>query len=131
MDAKVEKAASDGAHSELTEKIIGCCFTVANELGVGFVEKVYENALVHELRKESLNAAQQNPLAVHYDGVVVGEFFLDVLVEDSVIVELKAVSELNNIHEAQCLNYLKASDLHTCLLINFGRPRIQIRRFSL
>ncbi|MCH8204809.1 MAG: GxxExxY protein [Candidatus Hydrogenedentes bacterium] len=125
------KKAADGAHAELTEKIIGCCFTVANELGVGFIEKVYENAVVHELRKGSLNVVQQNPLAVHYDGVVVGEFFLDVVVEGSVIVELKAVSELNNFHEAQCLNYLKASGLHTCLLINFGQSRLKVRRFSL
>ncbi len=116
MSAKVKEAEGDGAHSELTEKIIGCSFTVANELGVGFVEKVYENALVHELRKRGLIALQQHPFAVRYDDVIVGEFVADVLVEDSVITELKAVSELNNIHQAQCLNYLKASGLHTCLL---------------
>ena len=131
MNATPEKDAGDGAHAELTEKIIGCSFTVANELGVGFVEKVYENALVHELRKQGLVAAQQHPFSVRYDGVVIGEFVADVLVEDSVIVELKAVSELNNIHEAQCLNYLKAGGLHTCLLINFGQSRIKVRRFSL
>ena len=98
MSAKVKKVAADGAHSELTEEIIGCSFTVANELGVGFVEKVYENALVHELRKRGLTALQQHPFSVRYDDVVIGEFVADVLVEDRVIIELKAVSEFNSVH---------------------------------
>ena len=131
MNSNSDRAEWDGAHVELTEKIIGCSFTVSNELGVGFVEKVYENALVHELRKRDLICLQQHPFSVRYDNVIVGEFAADVQVEDSVIIELKAVSELSNIHAAQCLNYLKASGLHTCLPINFGQSRIQIRRFSL
>ena len=128
MDLKTNR---DGAHAELTEQIIGCAFEVSNELGVGFVEKVYANALVHELCKRGLTVAQQYPITVMYDDVIVGEFVADVLVEDRVLIELKAVSDLNNIHKAQCLNYLKASGLRTCLLINFGQPRIQIQRLSL
>ena len=127
----IVEANRDGAHVELTEQIIGCAFAVSNQLGAGFVEKVYENALVHELRKRGLTVAQQHPLTVLYDGVIVGEYIADVLVKDCVLIELKAVSDLNNIHEAQRLNYLKAGGLSTCLLINFGQPRIQIRRLSL
>ncbi len=128
MDVKVNR---DGAHADLTENIIGCAFAVSNELGAGFVEKVYENSLVHEPRKRGLTVAQQHPLTVQYDGVIVGQFIADMLVEDCVLIEMKAVSDLSNIHEAQCLNYLKAGGLGTCLLINFGQPHIQIRRFSL
>ena len=82
--------------NELTERIIGCAFTVANGLGSGFLEKVYENALAHELRKHRLRADQQSQVAVHYDGVVVGEYFADILVEETVIVELKAAREIND-----------------------------------
>jgi GxxExxY protein len=113
----------------LTERIISCAYTVANTLGCGFLEKVYENALCHELRKAGLSVVQQQGMEVHYDGIVVGEFTADVVVEQRVIVELKAVSVLEDAHTAQCLNYLKASGLPKCLLINFGRPKIEIRRF--
>jgi GxxExxY protein len=95
---------------------------------MGFVEKVYENAHVHEMRKGGLRVQQQYPIKVIYDGISVGEFFADVLVNELVLVELKAVSALNNDHVAQALNYLKASSLPVCLLINFGRSKIQVRR---
>ena len=114
--------------SDLTEKIIGCAFRVSNELGCGFLEKVYENALAHELQKSSLRVAQQQPIAVHYDSVVVGDYVADLVVEDSVPVELKAAKALDDVHAAQCLNYLKATGLRLCLLINFGRPKIEVRR---
>ncbi len=113
----------------ITEKIIGCAYDVSNTLGSGFVEKVYENALYIRASKAGLKVTQQAPLTVYYEGAVVGEFVVDLLVEDRVLVELKAVRELDEIHEAQAMNYLKASGLPVCLLINFGRPKIEIRRF--
>ena len=114
--------------NELTEKIIGCAYKVSNGLGCGFLEKVYENALAHELRKAGLRVRQQHPIQVFYDGVVVGDYVADLLVEDSVILELKTVRELDDVHLAQGLNYLNATGLHLCLLINFGNPRADIRR---
>ena len=111
----------------LTERIIGCAFKVANGLGHGFLEKVYENALVHELRKAGLQVVQQQGLEVHYDGVLVGEFQVDLLVEGRVLVELKAVARFHEAHVAQCLNYLKASGKAVCLLFNFGRS-LEFRR---
>jgi len=113
----------------LTERIIGCAYTVANSLGCGFLEKVYENALCHELRKAGLAVNQQLGMEVHYDGVVVGEYTADLVVERKVIVELKAFDSLDSSATAQCLNYLKAAGLHVCLLINFGKPKLDIRRF--
>jgi GxxExxY protein len=112
----------------LSEVIIGSAFAVVNTLGVGFLEKVYENALAHELRKGGLTVFQQHAVAVHYDGVVVGTYTADLLVEDAVLVELKAVKALDAIHSAQCLNYLKATGLRLCLLLNFGSPRMEIKR---
>lgn len=111
----------------LTERVIGCAYRVSNYLGVGFVEKVYENALAHEMRKNGLRVVQQHPIKVIYENVVVGEFFADLLVEERVLVELKAVSDLASEHLAQALNYLRATGLDACLLINFGRARIRVR----
>jgi GxxExxY protein len=115
--------------NELTGRIIGCAYAVSNELGAGFLEKVYENALTYELKKSGLCAQQQHPIQVHYDGVVVGEYVADVVVENAVLVELKAVKAFDNIHFAQCINYLKATGMQICLLINFGQPKIEIKRF--
>jgi GxxExxY protein len=112
----------------LSERIIGCAFTVANGLGSGFLERVYENALAHELRKAGLAVAQQQGVSVFYDDVIVGEYAADLLVEAAVIVELKAVRALDDVHQAQCMNYLRATGLQLCLLLNFGRPRVEIRR---
>jgi len=112
----------------ITEKIIGCAYTVANILGSGFLEKVYENALAHELRKAGLDVLQQAAIPVMYDGVTVGEYVADLLVDNEILVELKAVKALDNIHFAQCMNYLKATGLTVCLLINFGTPRIEVKR---
>ena len=113
---------------KITERIIGCAHSVSNELGIGFIEKVYENSHAHEMRKDGLKVLQQHPIKVYYDRVIVGEFFLDMLVNDLVIVELKAVSALDEIHMAQGFNYLRASGLPACLLINFGQSKIQVRR---
>jgi GxxExxY protein len=115
----------------LTGRIIGCAQTVLHGLGTGFVEKVYERALVHELDKAGLAVSQQYPMTVWYDGIVVGEFSADLLVEHSVLVELKAAKAIDDIHYAQCLNYLKASGLHLCLFLNFGKPRLGIKRLVL
>jgi GxxExxY protein len=111
---------------KITEKIIASAFKVSNTLGIGFVEKVYENARAHQMRKDGLKVVQ-HPIQVEYDGEIIGEFFADMLVEDRILVELKAVSELTSEHLAQALNYLRATGLDACLLINFGRSRIQVR----
>jgi len=115
----------------LTARIIGCAYRVANELGPGFLEKVYENALAHELRKAELRVTQQHNITVHYDGLTVGEYVADLLVEERILIELKACKELDEIHLAQCLNYLKATGMPICLLMNFGKPKIQIRRLMM
>jgi GxxExxY protein len=109
----------------------GCALTVLHTLGTGFLEKVYENALLHELRKAGLTVSQQHPTLVHYEGVVVGKYAVDLLVEHTVLVELKVAKAIDEIHRAQCLNYLKATGLHLCLLFNFGRPRLEIKRIVL
>lgn len=116
--------------SQLTEEVIGCAFTVSNTLGCGFLEKVYENALAHQIRKAELQVQQQYGVRVHYDGVTVGEYAADLLVEGVLLVELKAVREFDDIHLAQCLNYLKATGLPLCLLMNFANPRVKIRRIA-
>jgi GxxExxY protein len=116
------------AINEIASRIIGAAFAVSNELGVGFLEKVYENALAHEIRKSGLEAKQQWPIDVWYDGIVVGQYIADILVEDLVIVEAKAVKALDDIHLAQCLNYLKATKRSLCLLLNFGQSRIEVKR---
>jgi GxxExxY protein len=106
-------------------------FAVSNGLGSGFLEKVYENALAHELRKAGLFVVQQHPMVARYDGIVVGEYVADLLVESTVLVELKHARGIDDIYLAQCLNYLKVTGLRLCLLLNFGKPRFEIRRISL
>ena len=125
----------DGGHTlvnehddDLTERIIGCAIKVSNGLGIGFLEKVYENALVHELRKLGLSVEQQKAMVVTYDGVVVGDYLADIVVESRVVVELKVASEITTIHEAQLMNYLRASGVRIGLILNFGEPRLGIRR---
>jgi GxxExxY protein len=116
--------------NELSGLVIGCAFTVLNTLGAGFLEKVYENALAHELRKAGLGVVQQRGITVIYDGIVVGEYFVDLLVDNLLLVELKTVRALDDAHCAQCVNYLKATDLRLCLLLNLGKPRLEIRRVA-
>lgn len=111
--------------------VLACAFTVSNTPGAGFLEKVYENSLARELRKQGLKVQQQFSINVQYDGVLVGEYVAGLLVNEALLLELKATKGLDAIHEAQCLNYLKATALKTCLLMNFGTPRMQIRRLSL
>jgi len=112
----------------LTEKIIGAAYSVANILGFGFLEKVYENALAVELKALGMKVEQQKPVSVFYKGVNVGDYIADLLVEDSVLIELKSVKNLSDIHKSQLLNYLVATNKSVGLLINFGSPRIEIKR---
>jgi len=114
--------------ARLTGKVLAAAFRVSNVLGSGFVERVYENSLVMELREAGLGVLQQTAVEVLYRGRVVGQYVADLIVEDAVIVEVKAISSLETSHEAQCMNYLRATKLKVCLLLNFGRPRIQYRR---
>ena len=119
------------AYQELTDTIINAFYTVYNALGYGFLEKVYENALLHELRKRGLQAEAQQRLLVHYDGVVVGEYFADMLVENKVILELKAAEVIEESHTAQLVNYLKATRAEVGFVLNFGpEPKFERRYFS-
>jgi GxxExxY protein len=114
--------------NKITEKIIGACYTVSNTLGAGFLEKVYENSLVIELRKPGIKTDQQKSVDVFYDQTLVGEHYADLLAEDEIIVELKAVKSFDNNHQAQLMNYLKAGHKRYGLLINFGNPKVEIKR---
>jgi len=122
---------ADGRRSKLdqiTEKIIGCVHQVSNTLGPGFLEKVYENALAVELGHAGLHVSQQRRIEVRYRDVLVGDFVADLLVEECVIVEIKAVRALDDVHTAQCVNYLKATEFQVCLLVNFGQPKATVKR---
>jgi len=110
----------EGKQSQVTNQIIGAFFKVYNTLGYGFLEKVYENALALELRNVGLTIEQQQPIVVYYEAQVVGEFFADIVVNETIIVELKAARQVMREHEAQLLNYLKATRYEVGLLLNFG-----------
>ena len=117
-------------HEELTEKILEACFEVSNELGVGFVESVYQKATMIAVRDKNLHVEAEVPLNVDFRDKNVGQFFADLLVEKKVILELKAVRELAPEHEAQIINYLHATGMDVGLLLNFGKSRLQFRRFD-
>lgn len=114
-------------HSDLTQQIIGIFYEVYNILGYGFLEKVYENALALRLRKAGRKVTQQQPITVHFDNHVIGEYCADIVVDDIIIIELKAVTQLAPEHHAQLLNYLKATQYEVGLLLNFG-PKPQVAR---
>lgn len=116
-------------HEALTGKIIEACFEVSRELGAGFLESVYEKALLVALVQKGLKAESQIPLKVKFRNVVVGEFFADVLVENVILVELKALSGLAKEHYAQIINYLNATEIDVGLLVNFGNPKLEYKRF--
>ncbi len=116
---------------KLTEAVISSAFEIANVLGAGFLEKVYERALVRELSLRGVNAKRQVAFSVCYKGQSVGEYVADLVVEGQLIVELKCVDSFVNEHLAQCINYLKASGLLVALLINFQRPKVEWRRILL
>lgn len=112
----------------MSNKVIKAAFTVSNSLGVGFLEKVYENSLAHELRKAGFLVDQQKAIQIAYDGAIVGDYIADILVEGKLLIEVKAVKALDEIHMAQCMNYLKATGMRLCMLLNFGKPRLEIKR---
>ena len=116
---------------DLTYKIRGAIFEVNSVLGHGFLEKIYENALMVELKKKKVKAENQVPINVKYKGEVVGEYFADIVVENQVIIELKSIDSLQKVHEAQLLNYLKATGFKIGLLVNFTHPKAEIKRFVL
>jgi GxxExxY protein len=117
-----------GFFDSLTEQVLSAIFEVSNTLGAGFLEKVYERALLIELGVRGIRATAQTSLAVTYKGRSVGEYFADILVEDVLVIELKCVERLGNEHMAQCLNYLRASGLSRCLLVNFQQPKVEWKR---
>lgn len=115
-------------YKEITEKIIGCAYTVYNKMGYGFLESVYEKCLLIELRKAGLKAESQQAITVYYENQIVGDFVADIVVEDSVILELKSVRRLAKVHEAQLVNYLVATGKEIGLLLNFGEQRVEVKR---
>jgi GxxExxY protein len=122
---------SEYLHQELTSRIISCFYKVYNTLGFGFLEKVYENALLIELTKNGLYVERHKPIKVHYEEKLVGEYFADLIVDNKIILELKAVESLIEEHELQLINYLKATDIELGLLLNFGKkPEVRRKIFS-
>jgi len=115
-------------HKEVTEKIIGCAYRVYNKMGFGFLESVYQKCLLIELRKASLRAESEKPITVHYEGEVVGEFVADIVVEGTVILELKSVRRINVAHEIQLVNYLVATGKPVGLVLNFGERKVEVKR---
>ena len=115
-------------YEEITERIIGCAYKVYNTLGFGFLESVYEKCLLIELNKVGLKIEPQLPIKVYYDSQIVGEFVADILVEDTVIVELKSVRHIVKAHEIQLVNYLVATKKDVGLLLNFGESKVEIKR---
>lgn len=122
---------NDYLYQDLTLSVIACFYKVYNKLGFGFLERVYENALLIELTKNELKIGRQKPINVYYDNKLVGEYFADLIVEDKVIIELKAAETLIEEHELQLINYLKAINIEVGLLLNFGRkPEIKRKIFT-
>ena len=120
--------ADERRYKEISGSIIGAAIEVSNQLGVGYLEKVYERALFAELTIRGIQARQQQPIPVHYKGVAVGDYYADILVENCVLIEIKHAEGFDDAHLAQCLNYLKTTGLKLCLLINFGKPKVEWKR---
>ncbi|MTI83634.1 MAG: GxxExxY protein [Firmicutes bacterium] len=115
-------------HKELTEKIIGCAFKVYNKMGFGFLESVYEKCLLIELAKADLSAEAQKLITVYYEDQVVGEFIADIIVEDTIILELKSVTQIVRAHEVQLVNYLTGTGKSVGLILNFSPQKLEIKR---
>jgi GxxExxY protein len=120
---------ADEEQNASTQRIIGCAYEVWNELRFGFLEKVYETAMMVALTRAGIGVQQQVPIKVWFQGAVVGDYFADLLVDEYVIVELKSAEGIDEAHEAQCINYLKATPMHVALLINFGPDKVEVKRF--
>ena len=117
-------------YMELTHAVIKCAFDVINELGCGFLESVYETAMVIALAETGIFVEAQKPVTVYFRGKAIGNYYVDLLIERKVLVELKAVKSLNPEHHAQVINYLKATCIEVGLLINFGSPKLEFKRFT-
>ena len=117
-------------HEQITKSVIGCAFEVINELGAGFLESVYEKALLLALKQKGLSVISQHPINVMFIGECVGDFYADILVEEKVIIELKAVKAIAPEHQAQIINYLNATGIEVGLIINFGNPKLEYKRFT-
>jgi GxxExxY protein len=118
-------------HQEITSTIIACFYKVYNKLGFGFLEKVYENALYYELIKSGLICCKQTPISVYYEGIEVGLYYADIVVDDKIIIELKAAEILVEEHELQLINYLKATEIEVGILLNFGKtPQVKRKIFT-
>ena len=115
-------------HEDLTRRIIGCAYQVYNQLGFGFLESVYKKAMIIELAKSNLKVEEEKSLKVYYDNQVVGDFYVDLFVEEAVVVELKSVQNLVKDHEVQLVNYLNGIKQDIGLLINFGPSGVQVKR---
>ena len=115
-------------HRELTEYIIGCAYNVYNKMGFGFLESVYEKCMLIELHKAGLDVESQKPITVYYENEIVGEFVADIIVNDTVILELKSVIQIINAHEVQLVNYLVATGKPVGLILNFGESKVEIKR---
>jgi len=127
MDADYQ----DFKYVELTEKIIEIYYRVYNKLGYGFLEKIYENAMMIEFKKENISAVSQSAIKVLYEGEIVGEYFADILISDKIILEIKAAKNIAEEHEAQLLNYLKATNIQVGLLLNYGpKPNFKRKAFD-
>jgi GxxExxY protein len=126
----VQSAAIKPPRNGIADRIVQCASIVANTLGSGLPEIIYENALAHELRKAGLAVSQQKAVAVYYDGMIVGDYTADLLVENTILIDLKATKTLDAIQQAECLNYLKATRHTLCLLFNFGAARLQITQVA-
>jgi len=118
-------------HKELSYKIVGLAMDVHRQLGYGYLEKVYENAMMVLLRREGIEAKQQHPVIVHFEGFIVGTYLADILVRDSIILELKSSDRITDVHRAQTLNYLKATGLRLAIILNFGKNRLDHERLVL
>ena len=115
-------------YKELTEKIIGCAYRVYNKMGFGFLESVYEKCMLMELRKADLNAESQKPITVYYEDEIVGEFVADIIVNDTIILELKSLRRIIRAHEVQLVNYLVATGKPAGLILNFGESKVDVKR---
>jgi GxxExxY protein len=123
-----KQSAERAALEALVEKVIGAAYEVSNVLGAGFLEKIYERALMEELNLRGIRVKAQAPFPVSYKGKLIGTYAADLVVGDCLLVEVKCVDGFSNEHLAQCINYLKVSGLHLALLINFRRPKVEWRR---
>ena len=128
MKTPIDRNKPEILYKELSYRIMKVVMEVHNTLGAGFLEKVYENAIMIKLRKHGLKAVRQQPIKVHFEGEIVGEYFADILIEDKVILEIKCIEKITNIQRAQVINYLKAINLKLGIIVNLSKPKLEYER---